>query len=91
MDKLDIRRFNSPDETRRFEHGSFELVKLGGMTVGRATYEPGWRWSEHVGGGPVLWSGLLSVKMYPFIVTGWLRPQAPAYLASMNGTPSGHL
>ena len=37
---------------RRFERGSFELVSIGGMTVGRATYEPGWRWSEHVGSGP---------------------------------------
>jgi quercetin dioxygenase-like cupin family protein len=37
---------------RRFERGSFELVSIGEMTVGRATYEPGWRWSEHVGSGP---------------------------------------
>jgi quercetin dioxygenase-like cupin family protein len=37
---------------RRFERGAFELVSIGGMTVGRATYEPGWRWSEHVGDGP---------------------------------------
>jgi hypothetical protein len=32
-----------------FEKGRFEIVRLGGMTIGRATYEPGWRWSEHVG------------------------------------------
>jgi quercetin dioxygenase-like cupin family protein len=31
--------------------GRFEVVRLGGMTIGRATYEPGWRWSEHVGPG----------------------------------------
>jgi catechol 2,3-dioxygenase-like lactoylglutathione lyase family enzyme/quercetin dioxygenase-like cupin family protein len=29
--------------------GRFEIVRLGGLTIGRATYEPGWRWSEHVG------------------------------------------
>lgn len=29
--------------------GRFEIVRLGGMTIGRATYQPGWRWSEHVG------------------------------------------
>ena len=52
MDQIDIRRLDAPDEVRRFEHGSFELVGLGGMTIGRATYEPGWKWSEHVGGGP---------------------------------------
>jgi len=44
-----LKRFENPDETRVFEKGKFELVHLGGMTIGRATYEPGWRWSEHVG------------------------------------------
>jgi hypothetical protein len=46
---IDLRRFDSPDETRVFEKGRFEIVTIGGMTVGRAVYEPGWRWSEHVG------------------------------------------
>lgn len=44
-----IRRFDDPDELRSFDKGSFELVRVGGTTVGRATYEPGWIWSEHVG------------------------------------------
>ncbi len=44
-----IRRFDEPDERRDFPLGRFELVQIGGMTVGRAEYEPGWRWSEHVG------------------------------------------
>src|SRR6202165_1482764 len=44
-----LKRFEQPDEIRTFEKGRFELVQLGGMTIGRATYEPGWKWSEHVG------------------------------------------
>jgi quercetin dioxygenase-like cupin family protein len=44
-----LKRFEKPDETRVFEKGKFDLVHLGGMTIGRATYEPGWKWSEHVG------------------------------------------
>jgi quercetin dioxygenase-like cupin family protein len=50
-DQLDVilRRFEQPDEVRTFEKGRFELVRIHGMTIGRATYEPGWRWSEHVG------------------------------------------
>ena len=44
-----LKRFEQPDEIRTFEKGKFELVRLGGMTIGRATYEPGWKWSEHVG------------------------------------------
>jgi hypothetical protein len=44
-----VRRFDDPDEHRDFPLGRFDLVQLGGMSVGRAEYEPGWRWSEHVG------------------------------------------
>jgi len=47
---IDLRAFDTPDEVREFEHGRFELVRIGGMVVGRATYQPGWRWSLHVGG-----------------------------------------
>ncbi len=38
-----------PSEVRTFEKGRFEVYRLGPSTVGRATYEPGWKWSEHVG------------------------------------------
>ena len=44
-----LKRFDNPDELREFEKGKFELVTLGGMTIGRATYQPGWKWSEDVG------------------------------------------
>jgi hypothetical protein len=44
-----LRRFDAPDEVRRFERGRLELVTIGGVTIGRATYEPGWKWSAHVG------------------------------------------
>jgi quercetin dioxygenase-like cupin family protein len=44
-----IKRFERPDEVREMKLGRFELVRIGNMTVGRATYQPGWRWSEHVG------------------------------------------
>ncbi|HEU0015424.1 MAG TPA: cupin domain-containing protein [Longimicrobium sp.] len=53
MPELDVilRRFERPDEVREMEKGRFEIVRLGGVTIGRATYQPGWRWSEHVGPG----------------------------------------
>ena len=35
-----LKRFESPDETRQLDHGKFELVNLGGMSIGRATYQP---------------------------------------------------
>jgi hypothetical protein len=47
--KVILKRFEQPDEVREFEKGRFELVSLGGMTIGRAIYQPGWRWSVDVG------------------------------------------
>jgi quercetin dioxygenase-like cupin family protein len=49
MAGIEAKTFDSPDETRPFAaNGKMEIVKLGGVTVGRGTFEPGWRWSEHV-------------------------------------------
>ena len=44
-----LKSFDAPDEVRVMQKGKFELVHLGGITIGRATYELGWKWSEHVG------------------------------------------
>ena len=49
MATLIVKSINQPDEMRpTADKGRIELVTLGGATVGRATFEPGWRWSEHV-------------------------------------------
>ena len=40
-----LKRFDTPDEVRQLARGRFELVSIGDLTIGRATYEPGWRWS----------------------------------------------
>ena len=44
-----LKRFETPDEVRAFAKGKLEILKIGGMTIGRASYEPGWKWSLHVG------------------------------------------
>ncbi len=44
-----LKRFEQPDELRTFEKGKFEIVHIGTLTIGKATYEPGWKWSVHVG------------------------------------------
>jgi hypothetical protein len=51
MNEAILKRFDKPDEVTIFEKGKFEIVSLGGMTIGRATYQPGWKWSEDVGAG----------------------------------------
>jgi len=38
-----LKRFDEPDETLLFEKGRFDIVRLGGVEIGRACYEPGWK------------------------------------------------
>ena len=51
-----------------FEKGRFDIVKVGGMTIGRASYEPGWKWSEHV--APVVGATLCEVEHVGMVVSG---------------------
>jgi ethanolamine utilization protein EutQ (cupin superfamily) len=44
-----VKRFETADDARTFEKGRFDVVGIGGLSVGRARYDPGWRWSTHVG------------------------------------------
>jgi len=46
---MDLDIVGEPVETREFELGRFDLFTVAGRTFGVATYEPGWRWVEHVG------------------------------------------
>jgi mannose-6-phosphate isomerase-like protein (cupin superfamily) len=46
--KAEVKSFNKPDEVRTFPKGKLELVKIGGSMIGRAVFEPGWRWSTSV-------------------------------------------
>jgi hypothetical protein len=48
MAKMQKGSFARPEELRTFEKGRVELVTIGGTTFGRATFQPGWRWSTCV-------------------------------------------
>lgn len=63
-----LKRFEQPDEVRTFAKGRLELVTLGGITIGRATYEPGWKWSEHV--GPQVGADRCHVEHVGLVVAG---------------------
>ena len=63
-----LKRFDAPDEVREFEKGRFEIVRLGGITVGRATYQPGWRWSQHV--GPSVGAAYCHVEHVGLVLSG---------------------
>ena len=63
-----LKRFAQPDEVRKMTRGRFELVRIGGMTIGRATYDPGWKWSEHV--GPAVGQNRCTVEHVGLVLSG---------------------
>lgn len=46
--KAEIKNFSQPEEVREFPKGKVEIVTIGGAKIGRATFQPGWKWSESV-------------------------------------------
>ena len=63
-----LKRFDNPDEVRHFEKGRFEIIKIAGMTIGKATYEPGWKWSELV--SPIAGTAFCEVEHVGLVVSG---------------------
>lgn len=47
-EKFETKSLGKPDEVRTFEKGKVELVTVCGRIVGKATFEPGWKWSTCV-------------------------------------------
>jgi hypothetical protein len=71
MEKIQKKSLNTPDETRSFPKGKVELVTLGGITFGRATFQPGWKWSESV--KPIVKTKSCEAPHTQYIVLGRLR------------------
>jgi quercetin dioxygenase-like cupin family protein len=66
--EVTLKRFESPDEVRVFEKGRIEIVRLGSMVLGRASYEPGWKWSTDV--GPATGAERCTVEHVGLVVSG---------------------
>jgi hypothetical protein len=68
MFEVILKRFDAPDETRTFSKGKFDLIRVGGMEIGRATYEPGWKWLIDV--GPTVGATSCQVEHVGMVVSG---------------------
>jgi hypothetical protein len=68
MNEVILKRFETPDETRVFDKGKFEVVNIGGLTIGRATYQRGWKWSEDV--APTAGTQFCEVEHIGLVVSG---------------------
>ena len=71
MEKAVMKSFDKPDEVREFPRGRVELVKIGGATVGRAVFEPGWRWKTSV--QPLAGTKSCEAPHFQYHVSGVLR------------------
>ncbi len=48
MTQMQKKTISKPDERRSFDKGHIEISSIGGVTFGRATFQPGWKWSTCV-------------------------------------------
>ena len=72
MPVTEVKNFDSPDETRPFEgKGKADILQLGGHTVGKAVFEPGWRWSTHV--KPIAKTDSCQVSHLGYVISGRMR------------------
>jgi len=71
MDKMEVKNLNSPEEARTFDKGRLDLVKIGGRVIGRATLQPGWKWSTSV--KPLVNTKSCEAPHFQYHVSGTLR------------------
>ncbi len=67
----ELKSFGRPDEVREFPAGRLEMVNIGGAAVGRAVFEPGWRWSTSV--KPIAHTQSCEAPHFQYHVSGVLR------------------
>lgn len=95
MAAIEIKSFDSPDETRPFErNGRVEMVVIGGREIGKGIFEPGWRWSEDV--KPIAGTDSCQFAHLGYVLSGRLRilmddgEQAEIGPGDVFSIPPGH-
>jgi hypothetical protein len=94
MEKAQMKSFNKPDAIREFPKGRLELIKIGGITLGRAIFEPGWRWSTSV--QPIAKTKSCEAPHFQYHVSGTLKvvmddgTQLECKAGDVSMLPSGH-
>ena len=72
-EKATLKSFGKPDEVREFPLGKVELVKINGAVIGRATFQPGWKWSTSV--QPIAKTKSCEAPHFQYHVSGTLMVQ----------------
>jgi hypothetical protein len=71
LEKAEVKSYENPDEVREFPAGCLELLKIGGATLGRAIFQPGWKWSASV--QPIVKTASCEAPHFQYHVSGALR------------------
>lgn len=71
LKKAEVKNFEKPDEVRNFPLGKLELINIGGSTIGRATFQAGWRWSTSV--KPLANTKSCEAPHFQYHISGTLR------------------
>jgi hypothetical protein len=70
--QMEVKNFDSPDETRPFEgKGKADVLNIGGQVVGKAVFEPGWKWSENV--KPIAGTDSCQVSHLGYVISGRMK------------------
>ena len=91
---IEQRDFAEADEVRTFDNGRAEILKMGGMEIGRLVLSPGWRWSENV--KPIAGTDLCEAPHFQYHLQGTLRIQMAdgteldATAGDVTALPQGH-
>lgn len=94
MEKMEVKSLGTPDEVRTFDKGRLELVKIGGAVIGRATFQPGWRWSDSV--KPLVKTKSCEAPHFQYHISGTLRVKmddgtvVDCKAGDLSLLPSGH-
>jgi hypothetical protein len=94
MDKAQLESFGKPVEVREFPLGRLELIKIGNATVGRATLQPGWKWSTSI--KPIAKTKSCEAPHFQYHVSGVLKivmddgTEFVARPGDVTLLPSGH-
>ncbi len=94
MASLNAKSLDSPDEVREFDNGKVDVVKIGETIVGRASFRPGWRWSNDV--KPIAGTDSCQSHHVGYVVSGRLKvvhddgTEAEVEPGSAYDIPPGH-
>ena len=94
MSQAELKNFGKPDEVREFPKGRVELIKVGGAMVGRAVFEPGWRWATSV--QPLAKTKSCEAPHFQYHVSGVLKilmddgTELECRAGDVSLLPSGH-